>query len=44
MLLLRPADRGAAPMSDRSRSRAEEPAARAEPAGVAESFDDDIPF
>ena len=25
-------------------SRAEEPAARAEPAGVAESFDDDIPF
>ena len=38
------ADRGAAPAQDRSRSRAEEPAARAEPAGVAESFDDDIPF
>jgi single-strand DNA-binding protein len=37
-------DRGAAPAQDRSRSRAEEPAARAEPAGVAESFDDDIPF
>ena len=38
------ADRGAAPAQDRSRGRAEEPAARAEPAGVAESFDDDIPF
>ena len=38
------ADRGSAPMQDRSRSRSEEPAARAEPAGVAESFDDDIPF
>ena len=37
------ADRGAAPMQDRSRGRSEEPA-RAEPAGVAESFDDDIPF
>jgi len=33
-----------APASDRSRERSEEPAARAEPAGVAESFDDDIPF
>jgi single-strand DNA-binding protein len=38
------ADRGAAPAPDRSRSRSEEAAARAEPAGVAESFDDDIPF
>jgi len=36
------ADRGSAP--DRSRDRSESPAARAEPAGVAESFDDDIPF
>jgi hypothetical protein len=33
---------GAAP--ERSRERAEEPAPRAEAAGVAESFDDDIPF
>ena len=33
-----------APASDRSRERSEEPAARAETAGVAESFDDDIPF
>ena len=29
---------------DRSRERSEEPAPRAEAAGVAESFDDDIPF
>jgi single-strand DNA-binding protein len=33
-----------APAPDRSRERSEEPAARAETAGVAESFDDDIPF
>jgi single-strand DNA-binding protein len=38
------ADRGSAPAPERSRDRGEEPAARAEPAGVAESFDDDIPF
>lgn len=37
-------DRSSAPAQDRSRDRSEEPAARAEPAGVAESFDDDIPF
>jgi single-strand DNA-binding protein len=36
------ADRGA-PAPDRSRERGEEPA-RAEAAGVSESFDDDIPF
>jgi single-strand DNA-binding protein len=35
-------DRGSAP--DRSRDRSEGTATRAEPAGVAESFDDDIPF
>jgi single-strand DNA-binding protein len=35
-------DRGSAP--DRSRARSEGTATRAEPAGVAESFDDDIPF
>jgi single-strand DNA-binding protein len=38
------ADRGAAPAPDRSRERSAEPPARAEAAGVAESFDDDIPF
>jgi single-strand DNA-binding protein len=38
------ADRSAAGAPDRSRERAEEPAARTETAGVAESFDDDIPF
>jgi single-strand DNA-binding protein len=38
------AERGMAAAPDRSRERGEEPAARAEPAGVAESFDDDIPF
>ena|SRR5688572_14038947 len=37
------ADRGVSAAPDRSRDRSEEPA-RAEPAGVAESFDDDIPF
>jgi hypothetical protein len=37
-------DRGSAPASDRSRDRSEGTATRAEPAGVAESFDDDIPF
>jgi single-strand DNA-binding protein len=37
------ADRGASPPAERTRDRAAEPA-RAEPAGVAESFDDDIPF
>ena len=37
------ADRGASPPAERTRDRAGEPA-RAEPAGVAESFDDDIPF
>jgi single-strand DNA-binding protein len=38
------ADRGAAPPQERSRDRGEEQVSRAEPAGVAESFDDDIPF
>jgi hypothetical protein len=38
------ADRGSAPAPDRSRDRSEEPSSRPEPAGVAESFDDDIPF
>jgi single-strand DNA-binding protein len=38
------ADRGSAPAAERSRDRSEESTARAEPAGVAESFDDDIPF
>jgi single-strand DNA-binding protein len=38
------ADRGAASAPDRSRERSAEPVSRAEPAGVAESFDDDIPF
>jgi single-strand DNA-binding protein len=38
------ADRGAGGAPDRSRERAEEPATRTETAGVAESFDDDIPF
>jgi single-strand DNA-binding protein len=37
-------ERGSAPSQDRSRERGEERAARPEPAGVAESFDDDIPF
>lgn len=37
-------DRSAGGAPDRSRERSEAPAARAEPAGVAESFDDDIPF
>src|SRR5688500_20379930 len=37
-------DRSSAPAPDRSRDRGEESTARAEPAGVAESFDDDIPF
>jgi single-strand DNA-binding protein len=37
-------DRSMGSAPDRSRERHEEPAARAEPAGVAESFDDDIPF
>jgi single-strand DNA-binding protein len=38
------AERGTAGAPDRSRERAEEPATRPEAAGVAESFDDDIPF
>jgi single-strand DNA-binding protein len=38
------ADRGAGAAPDRSRERAAEPASRTEAAGVAESFDDDIPF
>jgi single-strand DNA-binding protein len=38
------ADRSAAPPQERSRDRAEEQVSRPEPAGVAESFDDDIPF
>jgi single-strand DNA-binding protein len=37
-------DRSSAPPQDRARDRGEESPARAEPAGVAESFDDDIPF
>ncbi len=37
-------DRGMGSAPDRSRERSEAPAARAEAAGVAESFDDDIPF
>jgi single-strand DNA-binding protein len=37
-------DRSSAPAPDRSRDRSEESVSRAEPAGVAESFDDDIPF
>ncbi len=37
-------DRGAGAAPERTRERGEEPAPRAEPAGVAESFDDDIPF
>jgi single-strand DNA-binding protein len=37
-------DRGMAAAPDRARERSEETSARAEPAGVAESFDDDIPF
>ena len=37
-------DRGAGAAPERARERNEEPVARAEPAGVAESFDDDIPF
>ncbi len=36
-------DRSSASPAERPRERAAEPA-RAEPAGVAESFDDDIPF
>ena len=35
-------ERSSAPPQDRSRERSEEPVARPEPAGVAESFDDDI--
>jgi single-strand DNA-binding protein len=38
------ADRSSSGGFERTRERSEEPAARAEPAGVAESFDDDIPF
>jgi single-strand DNA-binding protein len=38
------ADRGSAPPAERARARGEEQVSRAEPAGVAESFDDDIPF
>jgi single-strand DNA-binding protein len=37
-------DRGSSPAPDRMRERGEGAPARAEPAGVAESFDDDIPF
>ena|SRR5688572_26177632 len=37
-------DRSAAPQQERARDRGEEQVSRAEPAGVAESFDDDIPF
>ncbi len=37
-------DRGSAPAPDRARDRSEAPAARPEPAGVAEAFDDDTPF
>ena len=37
-------DRSSSPPQDRSRDRGAESPARAEPAGVAESFDDDIPF
>jgi single-strand DNA-binding protein len=37
-------DRSMGGAPDRSRERTEEPTARPEPAGVAESFDDDIPF
>jgi len=35
---------GAAPAADRAPARSQEPAPRGEAAGVAESFDDDIPF
>ncbi len=35
---------GGAPAPERAPRRSEEPAARGEAAGVAESFDDDIPF
>ncbi|MGH8198229.1 MAG: single-stranded DNA-binding protein [Steroidobacteraceae bacterium] len=37
-------DRAAAAPPDRAKERSEEPVARGETAGVAESFDDDIPF
>jgi len=37
-------ERGASAPQDRSRDRGEERPRAAEPAGVAESFDDDIPF
>jgi len=37
-------ERSAGAAADRAPQRNEESAARAEPAGVAESFDDDIPF
>ncbi len=37
-------DRSQAPAQERSRDRGDDQAARAQPAGVAESFDDDIPF
>ncbi|MEX0735541.1 MAG: single-stranded DNA-binding protein [Steroidobacteraceae bacterium] len=37
-------DRAAAPAPDRAKERSEEPVSRGETAGVAESFDDDIPF
>jgi len=38
------AERGAGSAPDRTRERNEEPASRPEAVGVAESFDDDIPF
>ncbi len=38
------ADRSAGAVPDRAPQRSEEPAPRGETAGVAESFDDDIPF
>ncbi len=37
-------DRGSSAGADRAPQRTEEPVSRGEPAGVAESFDDDIPF
>ena len=37
-------ERGVGAAPERARDRSEEPAQRAEAAGVAESFDDDIPF
>ena len=38
------ADRSASAAPDRAPQRSDEPVSRGEPAGVAESFDDDIPF